>query len=149
MPAMRSPLANVVTLGAVDFANLRRFYRDLGWPQVVDDDDFAAFELRGIVLAVFPVEKLANDGNAVPELERSRLRSTLAIVAESPQEVDAWVEQMRRAGATVTKDAEDAEFLEGRSAYLADPEGNYWEIAWADRSNAIVAAARRAARQDQ
>jgi uncharacterized protein len=60
MPAMRSPLANVVTLGAVDFANLRRFYRDLGWPQVVDDDDFAAFELRGIVLARVPGREARN-----------------------------------------------------------------------------------------
>ena len=31
----------------------------------------------------------------------------------------------------------------------ADPEDNYWEIAWAPGDNAIVAAARRAARIDQ
>ncbi len=30
-------------------------------------------------------------------------------------------------------------------AYFADPEDNYWEIAWAPRDNPIVAAARRAA----
>jgi hypothetical protein len=34
---------------------------------------------------------------------------------------------------------------EGRDAYFADPEGNYWEIAWAPPDNPVVAAARRAA----
>ena len=57
----------------------------------------------------------------------------------------ALAETMRRAGAVVTKEPEDAEFFEGRSCYLRDPEGNFWEIAWAPESNAIVAAARRAA----
>jgi hypothetical protein len=41
----------VNTLGARDFGALRDFYRRVGWPQVMDDVDFAVFELRGIVLA--------------------------------------------------------------------------------------------------
>jgi hypothetical protein len=45
----------------------------------------------------------------------------------------------------VTKEPTDAEFFEGRDAYFADPEGNYWEIAWARADNPVVAAARRAA----
>jgi len=40
------------------------------WPQVVDDDHYAAFELRGAVLGVFPVEKLAADGRGDPERRR-------------------------------------------------------------------------------
>src|SRR6266700_7318461 len=51
------PLANLITLGAHDFTTLRDFYRRLGWSQVMDSDDFAAFELRGIVLAVFPLDQ--------------------------------------------------------------------------------------------
>jgi hypothetical protein len=40
----------------------------------------------------------------------------------------------------------DAEFFTGRSAYLCDPEGNYFEIAWADApTNPVVIATRRAA----
>ncbi len=34
------------------------------------------------------------------------------------------------AGARVTKEPVAAEFLEGRDAYVADPEGNFWEVAW-------------------
>ena len=42
--------------------------------------------------------------------------------------------------------AVDAEFFTGRSAYLCDPEGNYFEIAWADMpNNPVVMATRRAA----
>jgi uncharacterized protein len=33
----------------------------------------------------------------------------------------------------------------GRDAYFADPEGNYWEIAWSPPDNPVSAAARRAA----
>jgi hypothetical protein len=42
----------------------------------------------------------------------------------------------------------DSEFFEGRSCYFADPEENFWEVAWAPPDNPIVAAARRAARAD-
>ena len=51
----------------------------------------------------------------------------------------------REAGGTITKEPTDAEFFEGRDAYFADPEGNFWEIAWAAPDNPVVLAARRAA----
>ena len=61
--------------------------------------------------------------------------------------VDELARRARAAGATLTKEPTDAEFFEGRDAYFADPEGNYWEIAWAPDTNPVVAAARRAASQ--
>jgi uncharacterized protein len=140
-----SPLANVFTLGVRDLPAQREFYRRVGWPQVVDDDDFAAFELRGAVLALFPVDRLAADGRGEPEPGRGGIRFTIGVLAADAAEVDRLTELMRNAGATVTKEPEDAEFFEGRSAYLADPEGNFFEIAWGGPGNAIVAAARRAA----
>ena len=39
------PLANLITLGARDLPALRNFYRALGWPQIMDDGAFAAFEI--------------------------------------------------------------------------------------------------------
>lgn len=113
---------------------------------MVDDDDFAAFELRGAVLALFPVEKLAADGRAEAEPGRGGIRFVVGVMVDGPAEVDALAEAVRRAGGRVTKEPVDAEFFAGRSAYVADPEGNYWEFAWAPPDNAIVAAARRAAR---
>jgi uncharacterized protein len=145
MRPAEAPLANVVTLGALDFTRLRGFYQALGWPQVVDDEDFAAFELRGVVLALFAAERLAGDGRTDADLVHSGIRFTIAVMASRRTEVDELVDRMRVAGAVVTKEPTDAEFFEGRSAYLADPEGNYWEIAWAPDDNPIVAAAKRAA----
>ncbi|HEY3229666.1 MAG TPA: VOC family protein [Roseiflexaceae bacterium] len=142
------PLANVVTLGTRNLPMLRSFYTRLGWPLIVDDDEFAAFELRGLVLALFAVDKLAADGHEQPEYGRGGIRFTLGIMVENAHDVDALAQLVREAGGRVSKEPVDAEFFAGRSAYFADPEDNYWEIAWAPQDNRIVAAARRAARLD-
>lgn len=141
---MSAPLGNVITLGALDLARLRSFYEALGWPRIIDDEDFVAFELRGTVLGLFPRTKLAADGRTDPSGDVG-LRFTVGIMTDSREEVDDVVARMREAGGVVTKEAEDAQFFHGRSAYVADPEGNFWEIAWAPDHNPIVAAARRAA----
>lgn len=145
MDHAQPPLANTVTLGVRDFDAQRNFYRRLGWPQAFDSDDFAAFELRGAVLALFPVDKLAADSRAQPELGGGGIRFNIIISVESPEEVDELADRARRAGGTLTKEPVDAEFFVGRDAYFSDPEGNYWEIAWAPADNPVVAASRRAA----
>jgi uncharacterized protein len=135
-----APLADVmITLGARDLSRLRDFYRELGWPQVIDDGEFTAFELRGVVLALFPIAQLARDGNTEPDSgSGSGIRFTIGIMVDTPEEVDQLTEQMRNAGARVTKEPVDAEFFTGRSAYLCDPEGNYFEITWAEPNNPIT-----------
>ena len=139
------PLANVITLGVHDLAAQRRFYRRLDWPQVVDFEDFAAFELRGAVLALFPRERLAADARSQPRPGHPGIAVSLGIMVDSPAEVDAMIERAREAGGRVTKPGQDAEAFTGRSGYFADPEDNYWEVAWAPADNPIVSAARRAA----
>jgi uncharacterized protein len=137
-PSGPGPLANVmVTLGARDLPGLREFYRRVGWDQVIDDDDFAAFDVHGVVLALFPVAQLARDGRGEPETGHGGIRFTIGIMVDSTEQVDELTDRMRAAGATVTKEPVDAEFFNGRSAYLCDPEGNYFEIAWAGFDNPI------------
>jgi uncharacterized protein len=126
------------TLGARDLPALRDFYRRLGWPQLIDEDDFAAFDLRGVVLALFPLTKLAHDGNTEPQPPANGIGFTIGIMVDSPQEVDQLTDQMRSGGARVTKEPTDAEFFTGRSSYLCDPEDNYFEIAWAGSDNPIT-----------
>ena len=139
------PLANIITLGVRDFGAQRDFYRRLGWPQAFDSDDFAVFELRGALLALFPFDKLAADSHAQPEVGRGGIRFSVIISVDKPEEVDELAARVRQAGGKLTKDPVDAEFFVGRDAYFADPEGNYWEIACAPRDNPVVAASRRAA----
>jgi predicted lactoylglutathione lyase len=139
------PLANIVTLGVQNFDAQRDFYRRLGWPQAFDSDDFAVFELRGALLALFPITKLAADSHAQPEPGRGGIRFSIIISVDQPEDVDKLAARVREAGGKLTKAPVDAEFFVGRDAYFADPEGNFWEIAFAPPDNPVVSASRRAA----
>jgi catechol 2,3-dioxygenase-like lactoylglutathione lyase family enzyme len=139
------PLANIVTLGVRDFAAQRDFYRRLGWSQAFDSDDFAVFELRGALLALFPLDKLAADSRTTPGNGRDGIRFSIIISVDHRQEVDEFAERVRAAGGRFTKEPVDADFHDGRSAYFADPEDNYWEIAWIASGGPVVQAAKRAA----
>jgi uncharacterized protein len=143
-----APLANMITLGVQNFQRERDFYQDLGWPLAFESDDFVAFELKGAVLALFPVEKLAADSRARPEVGHGGIRFSVIISVNAPEEVDQFADRVRAAGGTITKPPTEAEFFEGRDAYFSDPEGNYWEIAYAPADNPVSAASRRAAGLD-
>ena len=119
----------VVTLGARDLPRLRAFYAALGWEIAIEANDFCAFQLRGALLALFPWHKLAADGQAAPAEPVPGMRGfTLGINVDRPEQVDETIAAAEKAGATITKPpAAPAEF-EGRHAYFADPEENYWEV---------------------
>src|SRR5262249_10943444 len=117
-----APLANMITLGVQNFQRERDFYQDLGWPLAFESDDFVAFELQGAVLTLFPVEKLAADSRARPEVGQGGIRFSVIISVDAPEEVDQLADRVRAAGGTFTKPPVDAEFFEGRDAYFADPE---------------------------
>jgi hypothetical protein len=139
------PLANIITLGVSDVASERDFYRRLEWPLVLDTDDFVVFELRGALLALFGVDDLGRDAHATPERGGGGIRTSIIITVDRSEDVDELIERARAAGARVTKEPVAAEFFQGRDAYFADPEGNYWEVAWSGGDNPVTAAARRAA----
>lgn len=143
-----APLANMITLGVQNFQRERDFYQDLGWPLAFESDDFVAFELKGAVLTLFPVEKLAADSRARPEVGHGGIRFSVIISVNAPEEVDQFADRVRAAGGALTKPPTEAEFFEGRDAYFSDPEGNYWEIAYAPADNPVSAACRRAAGLD-
>lgn len=144
---LQSPLANTVTLGVQDFSRESDFYQRLGWPVVFESEGFTVFQLRGAVLALFQLDQLAWDAHAQAAPASTGIRSAVIITVDRPGDVDELAGRAQAAGATLTKEPTDAEFFEGRDAYFADPEGNYWEIAWAPDTNPVVAAARRAAGQ--
>ena len=87
----------------------------------VSDGEFAVFELRGILLALFPIAQLACDGTTEPEPGTGGIRFTIGVMAGTAEQVDRLTDQMRQAGARLTKAPVDAEFFAGRSAYLCDP----------------------------
>ena len=139
------PLASTVTLGVQDFSRERDFYQRLGWPVVFKSDGFAVIRLRGAVLALVQPGQLARDADAQAGSIRAGIRSAVIITMDRPGDVDELASRARAASATVTKEPTDAEFFEGRDAYFADPEGNFWEVAWAPADNLVAVAAHRAA----
>ena len=94
-------------------------------------DAFASFLTSGAILALFPFAHLAHDARVEPSDIGERFRGvTIAINVETRDLVDGTIDELRAAGARVTKEPEDAVWG-GRSAYFADPEGNAWEVVWA------------------
>ncbi|AKG41664.1 VOC family protein [Streptomyces xiamenensis] len=122
---------SVVTLGTRDLPGLRRFYRGLGWEEIPSsDDEWAGFLLGGVLLALYPVDELAAEAATAIPSPAGWSGITLACNVDSPQQVDAAFTTAVAAGAVAVADPVDRPWG-GRSAYIADPEGNRWEIAWA------------------
>lgn len=124
------PRIHLITLGVRDFANAVRFYRDgLGWPlSRASVDDVAFFRLTGVVLALYPWDKLAADAG-VPANGTGFRGVALAQNVRQREDVDLVLKQAVAAGATLVQPAHDA-FWGGYTGYFADPEGYLWEIAW-------------------
>ncbi|WP_382304542.1 VOC family protein [Herbiconiux sp. UC225_62] len=124
------PRLSVVTVGSRDLPKMRRFYTALGWQEVRgSDDDWAAYLIGGVLFALYPVELLAEEASA-DAAPTGWSGVTLACNVDSAADVDAAFEAAVRAGATALAEPSTREWG-GRSGYIADPEGNRWEIAWA------------------
>jgi hypothetical protein len=127
---MVEPILSVITLGARDLPTLRDFYKRLGWKAGIDLDDFCAFETRGAVLSIFPVDKLAAEASVDPAPAEKRLDLALAINVDSREQVDEIIDDARKAGARITTEPTKPVQFDGRHAHFADPEDNYWEVVW-------------------
>lgn len=126
---MRQKLT-LITLGVKDFERSLEFYqKGLGWqPSSASQDDVAFFPMNGIVLALYPRDKLAEDARI--NAEGSGFSGiTLAYNTKSQEEVEEVLQSVEKLGATIIKKAEKV-FWGGYSGYFADPDGHLWEVAW-------------------
>jgi catechol 2,3-dioxygenase-like lactoylglutathione lyase family enzyme len=125
---------SIVTLGARNMGLLRSFYRALGWHELPNGDDaWTGFLLGGVLLALFPLSDLTAE--AAPDSQEPTGWSgiTLACAVNTRDEVETTFTAAVSAGATPVADASDRSWG-GRSAFIADPEGNRWEITWSPRA---------------
>lgn len=139
---MRQKL-NIITLGVKDFQQSLNFYQNgLGWEaSSASTENIAFFQLGGIVLALYPREKLAEDVTVSPE-GTGFSGITLAYNAKNQAEVDEVLKTVEELGAKIIKKAQKV-FWGGYSGYFADPDGHLWEVAWNpffefDESNNLV-----------
>lgn len=125
---------SMITLGTRDLPRLRAFYQRLGWAEVPGSGDgWAAYVLGGAALALFPIDALAEEAAATSPAPGGWSGVTLACNVDGPERVDAAVAAAAQAGAVVVAPPSDRPWG-GRSGYVADPEGNRWEIAWAPQA---------------
>ena len=138
------PRLSVVTLGVRSMSLMRGFYRDLGWPELPGgSDQHSSFLLGGVVLALYSLDDLAHEAApGEPLVKHSWGAHTMALNVDTQEQVDQVVVAMCAAGARKIGQVQDRPWG-GRSGYVADPEGNRWEIAWAptmrfDERGAVV-----------
>ncbi|HZO97323.1 MAG TPA: VOC family protein [Gaiellaceae bacterium] len=117
---------SLVTLGVSDLARARAFYEAIGWRVDADPEDVVFFQAGGMVVALWSRDRLAEDSGV--EDGGGWGGVTLACNVRSPEEVDAVIEEARRAGARIAREPAKA-FWGGHSAVFVDPDGHPWEVA--------------------
>ena len=121
---------HLVTLGVRDSETSRKFYTEiLGWkPSSSSGEDVTFFQAGGIVLSIYPREKLAEDAKVSP-VGSGFSGVTLAYNAGSESEVDEIISDLKAKGVNILKEPQKA-FWGGYSSYFADPDGYCWEVAY-------------------
>lgn len=119
-----------ITLGVEDLARAADFYENkLGWKRSeMSSEQIIFYQLNGTFLGLYSREELAKD--ATIDATGSGFKGfTLAHNLGSEQEVNAMIAALKDKGVKVVKEPQKV-FWGGYSSYIADPDGNLWEIAY-------------------
>ncbi len=120
----------IITLGVSDLEKATDFYENkFGWKKSeASNDNISFFLLNGIYLSLFPKTELAED--ATVNADGSGFRGfTIAYNTRSEAEVDNYIETLRANGVDIIKEPQKTNWG-GYSSYIADLDGNLWEIAF-------------------
>ncbi len=109
---------------------LRAFYRNWGWAETTTStDDWCAFDMSGCLLSLYPMDLLRDEAAPNEATPNEMWRGfTLAINVQSEDRLREMFEAALEAGATSVAAPTKREWG-GASGYVADPEGNRWELA--------------------
>ncbi len=120
----------IVGLGVNDLEVATKFYEEkFGWEKMgASNDSISFFQLNGILLSLYPSEKLAEDATVSAEGSGFK-KFTLAYNTRSKQEVDDLISELETKGVKIVKRPEEV-FWGGYSSYVADMDDNLWEIAF-------------------
>lgn len=130
------PRITVITIGVDDLEKSLRFYRDgLGLKtegivgKQFEHGAVAFFDLQaGLKFAIWPRASISHD-TGLPLENPSSTEITIGHNVSSKAEVDAVMEQAKRAGAVIVKPAQ-ATFWGGYAGYFQDPDRHLWEVVW-------------------
>ncbi|MBI5460223.1 VOC family protein [Methanobacterium sp.] len=126
---MRQKL-NLITLGVSDLGKSLEFYeKGLNWEKSPSSTgDLILFKLGGMVLALYPRKRLAEDVT-VEDSPTGFSGSTFSYNAQSESEVDEVIEEVKNLGAEIVKPPQKV-FWGGYSGYFKDPDGHLFEVAF-------------------
>jgi predicted lactoylglutathione lyase len=130
------PRITVITLGVTDLEKSVKFYQDgLGFPTkgiIGKEFEYGAvafFDLQsGLKLALWPRKSISHDTN-ISLQNSSETELTIGHNVNSKEEVNAVMDQAKKAGAKIIKPAADT-FWGGYAGYFQDPDGHLWEAVW-------------------
>ena len=125
---MAEQRASLITLATADLARSRRFYVEgFGWSPVFEAEDIVFYQLNGIILATYRNDSFANDMGVAALPAPGGF--AVAHNVRSEDEVAPLMARLAEAGGSVLRPA-DAPPHGGLRGYVADPDGNPWEIAY-------------------
>ena len=120
----------IIGLGVKDLKVSSEFYEEkFGWKKTESSNEsIVFFQLNGMLLSLYPIDKLAEDAGVSSEIEGFKAFS-LAYNTRTKEEVDTLIETLEARGVKIVKQPEEV-FWGGYSSYIADPDENLWEIAF-------------------
>lgn len=127
---------NMLTLGVNDLNKSMEFYKKgFGWQTKgivgteYENGAVVLFELdKGRMLGLYERKNLAWDSK-LPLQTPSATEFSIGYFVNSKKEVEAIMEQAKKAGAKITKPAQKA-FWGGYHGYFQDIDGHLWEIGY-------------------
>ncbi len=120
---------SILTLGTYNLAEIRAFYGRWGWEVTSgSEEDWCAFDVGGVLLSFYSMTDLAAEAIAQPREPAGWGGFTLAINVDSATALHEMFAAALAAGATVIAEPVARDWG-GVSGYIADPDGNRWELA--------------------
>ncbi len=120
----------LITLACRDVERMARLFRDLGWPETPGSDEHhRTFQCtNGVVFGLYPA---TNYEPAFGPLTDGFRGFTISVNLDSFDETKAVYETLREVdGVEVLEEPTEAFWGGGFS--WRDPEGNIWDVAWAN-----------------
>ncbi len=126
---------NLICLGVRDIKRSLAFYKNIGFKTHAEEGEppVVFFDNQGSKLELYPLTELAKDINPdnPPALSQGGFCGmTLACNMTSREAVDTFMELVKRHGGILVKQPREV-FWGGYSGYFQDPDGYYWEVAYA------------------
>lgn len=119
---------SVITLGVGDLERSRRFYVEgFCWTPVFENTEIVFYQMNGFVLGTWLSEKL--DADMQRQNTGGAGSFALAHNVSDACEVQPLIDHLVAVGGKLLRRA-DAPPHGGFRGYVADPDGNCWEIAW-------------------